>query len=171
MNQTPQHLVRRTILVAEDTETDFYLLERAFQEYNPALELIRVCDGAEAIEYLTGQNRFSNREEFPLPQLLLLDLKMPRKDGFAVLQWVRNHDSLRWLPAVIFSSSGERRDVRRAYDLGATSFIVKPMFAQYATLVRTLAEYWLGLNEVPDFSDNGNGAAHDVATPAFERNR
>ena len=163
--------------MAEDTETDFYLLERSFQDYNPALELTRVCDGVEAIEYLAGQNRFSNRAEFHFPHLLLLDLKMPRKDGFDVLQWVRNQECLRWLPVVIFSSSGEKRDVQRAYELGATSFVVKPMFREYAALVRTLAEYWLGLNEVPDFSGNGDGtvlndgdgAVHRLALPSFQK--
>jgi CheY-like chemotaxis protein len=88
---------------------------------------------------------------------MLLDVQMPRKDGFAVLQWIRNQEDLRGLPVVMFSSSGDAQDVRRAYDLGATSYIVKPMFRQYAALVRTLAEYWLGLNEVPDFSGNGDG--------------
>lgn len=171
MTPTQQNLRGRTILVAEDTETDFYLLERSFQEYNPALQLMRVWDGVEAIEYLGGQNQFLNRIEFPLPHLLLLDLKMPRKDGFAVLQWVRNQECLRGLPVVIFSSSGETRDVQRAYALGATSFIVKPMFGEYAALVRTLAEYWLGFNEVPDFSGNGNGdgAVHDLTVHSFQR--
>ena len=171
MDQTPNHVVGRTILVAEDTDTDFYLLERTFQDYNPALQLMRVCDGVEAIEYLAGERRFSNRAEFPLPHLLLLDLKMPRKDGFDVLQWVRNQESLRWLPVVIFTSSAETRDLQRAYGLGATSYLVKPMFAEYATLVRTLAEYWLGLNEVPELSRDGDGTADDVAAAWFEKTK
>jgi CheY-like chemotaxis protein len=171
MNSTQHDFSGRTILVAEDTETDFYLLERSFREYNPALELTRVCDGVEAIEYLAGQNHFSNRAAFPFPHLLLLDVQMPKKDGFAVLQWIRHQQFLRGLPVVMFSSSGQRQDVRRAYDLGATSYIVKPMFAQYATLVRTLAEYWLGLNEVPNFGGNGDGAVHDVALPSFENTK
>jgi CheY-like chemotaxis protein len=171
MNWTQKNFSGRTILVAEDTDTDFYLLERCFQEYNPTLELTRVCDGVEAIEYLAGQKRFSNRDEFRFPHLLLLDVQMPRKDGFAVLQWIRNQEFLRSLPVVMFSSSGHTQDVRRAYDLGATSYIVKPMFGEYAALVRTLAEYWLGLNEVPDFSGNGHATVNPVATPALEKTK
>jgi CheY-like chemotaxis protein len=155
MEQKRYHWAGSTILVAEDTDTDFYLLERSFQDLDDGLDLTRARDGVEAIEYLSGQDQFSNRAEFPFPHLLLLDVQMPRKDGFAVLQWIRNQERLRGLPVVMFSSSGHTQDVQRAYDLGATSYIVKPMFGQYAALVRTLAEYWLGFNVVPDFSGNG----------------
>jgi CheY-like chemotaxis protein len=168
MNPTQHDFDGRTILVAEDTESDFYFLERSFQEFDSAVELTRVCDGVEAIEYLAGENRFSDRAEFPLPALLLLDLKMPRKDGFAVLQWIRNQHGLRGLPVVIFSSSAQTQDIRLAYDLGATSYIVKPMFNDYAALVRTVAEYWLGFNRAPDFSGNGHVTRNALSPPALE---
>lgn len=156
MNETQHQFGGKTILVAEDTETDFYLLEKSFQDFDQGLQIARVRDGVEAIEYLAGEKQFSNRAEFPLPHLLLLDLQMPRKDGFAVLQWIRKQDGLRGFPVVIFSSSGQTQDVRRAYDLGATSYIVKPMFLQYRALVRTIADYWLAYNAFPDFSRNGD---------------
>jgi len=161
MNNMRNRFAGKTILVAEDTESDFYLLERTFKDLACGAELRRVCDGVEVIQYLAGEDRFSDREVYPVPHLLLLDLQMPRKDGFAVLGWVRRQDPLRSLPIVIFSSSGRTEDVRRAYDLGASSFLVKPMIEGYALLVRSLAEYWLGLNESPDF--NGNGASDSVA--------
>jgi len=161
MNNARNRFAGKTILVAEDTESDFYLLERTFKDVACAAELRRVCDGVEVIQYLAGEEGFSNRDAHPFPHLLLLDLQMPRKDGFAVLEWVRRQDGLRRLPIVIFSSSGRTEDVRRAYDLGASSFLVKPMIEEYALLVRSLAEYWLGLNESADF--NGNGASNSVA--------
>lgn len=166
-----RHLAGKTILVAEDTETDFYLLERSFQDLDSAVQLTRARDGVEAIEYLSGQNQFSNRAEFPFPHLLLLDVQMPRKDGFAVLQWIRRQEGLRGLPVVMLSSSGHTQDVRRAYDLGATSYIVKPMFREYAALVRTLADYWLGFNLVPGFSNDGEITVQAEAAPVLDKTR
>lgn len=171
MDQTRHHLIIRTILVAEDTETDFYLLEHSFQDLDRGFQLTRARDGVEAMEYLAGEHGFSNRAEFPFPHLLLLDLQMPREDGFAVLQWMRSQEGLRGLPVVIFSSSAQSQDIRRAYDLGATSYIVKPMFREYAALVRTLADYWLRFNLVPEFSNNGRTVVQAEAVPILHKTK
>src|SRR5438477_12877403 len=115
------------ILLAEDREDDVLLIRRAFNKANLLNPLHLVHDGDEAIAYLKGEGQFANRAEYPLPSLLLLDLKMPRRDGFEVLQWVREQSSLKALRVIVLTSSEHIQDVNRAYDLGANSFLVKPM--------------------------------------------
>jgi CheY-like chemotaxis protein len=109
-----------------------------------------VGDGAEAIDYLRGVDDYADRERFPLPVLILMDLKMPRVDGFEFLAWLRREPGLKIIPVVVFSSSNLPQDVRRAYDLGANSFIVKleDNNALPQTL-KTLASYWLDVCETP----------------------
>src|SRR5258708_29079097 len=115
------------ILLAEDREDDIVLIRRSFSKAYITNPLLVVRDGDEAISYLEGMGKYSNREEFPLPDLLLLDLKMPRKDGFEVIRWLRKHPTLKALPVVVLTSSNDIRDVNTAYQLGANSFLVKPM--------------------------------------------
>src|SRR5947208_11973317 len=118
--------ITETILVAEDDADDAFFLQRAFKKLGIPTSLKFVHDGQEAIDYLHGDAQFADRLRYPLPDLLLLDLKMPRLTGFEVLGWVRKQHNLRRLPVVIFSSSGELTDINRAYDLGANSYLIKP---------------------------------------------
>ena len=114
------------MLVAEDRDEDVEILKLAFQKAQVNEPLHFVSNGEEAIEYLTGAGRFANRAEYPLPRVLLLDLKMPLKGGFEVLEWLRLQPGLRRLLVVIFTSSELPEDVNRAFDLGANSYLVKP---------------------------------------------
>lgn len=109
-----------TILLAEDDENDVFFMERAFKEAQIANPLIRVKDGEEAIAYLEGSGAYADRIQFPLPYLVLLDLKMPRKNGFEVISWVREQPCLKRLPLVVLTSSKEDPDVNRAYELEQT---------------------------------------------------
>src|SRR5262245_59108944 len=115
------------ILLVEDREDDVFLIRRAFKDAFVTNPLHVVRDGDEAISYLKGENKYSNREEFPLPDLMLLDLKMPKIDGFEVLKWIREQPSLAALRVVVLTSSEDLHDVNRAYKLGANSFMVKPL--------------------------------------------
>jgi CheY-like chemotaxis protein len=132
------------ILVAEDDPTDAYFFQRAFRRAGLPVTLDFVRDGQEVLEYLRGEGQFADRSRYPLPQLLLLDLKMPRMDGFEVLEWVRDQANLHDLQIVIFSSSDEPRDMNRAYGLGANSYLVKPHSMEELTaLVGRFKKYWL----------------------------
>src|SRR5438445_8502073 len=114
------------ILLAEDDENDVLLLKRAFAAAEIRNPLFVARDGQEVIDYLAGAGNFANRTEYPIPSLVLLDLKMPKRSGMDVLQWLRAQPVLRCLPVVIFSSSPHRHDIERAYRLGANAFVVKP---------------------------------------------
>ena len=110
------------ILLAEDDPNDVLLIERAFQRTHVANSLQVVRDGEEALAYLSGQGPFADRERHPLPVLLLMDLKMPRKSGLEVLEWVRQQPGLKRLPIVVLTSSNQGPDINRAYELGANSY-------------------------------------------------
>ncbi len=132
------------ILVAEDDPTDAYFFERAFRRTGIPVTLHFVRDGQEVLDYLQGQGQFADRRRHPLPQLLLLDLNMPRLDGFDVLTWVRQQPGLNNVLIVMFSSSDEPRDINRAYGLGANSYLVKPhSMAELTALVGRFKKYWL----------------------------
>jgi CheY-like chemotaxis protein len=132
------------ILVAEDDPTDAYFFERAFRRAGIPVTLHFVRDGQEAINYLQGDGQYADRTRYPLPQLLLLDLMMPRLDGFDVLEWVRKQPGMSGVLIVIFSSSEEPRDINRAYGLGANSYLVKPhSMAELTALVGRFKKYWL----------------------------
>ena len=117
----PEH-----ILLAKDNEDYALLFRRALQsaQINASLDVVR--DGQEAVDYLAGVGPYTDRTQHPFPKLLLLDLKMPRVNGFDVLDYVRRQPGLRQLPIVIFSSSDDPKDIRRAYDAGANSYLCKP---------------------------------------------
>src|SRR4051812_37370748 len=132
------------ILVAEDDENHVFFIRRAFQDAGLLNPAHFVEDGEQAIAYLAGEGKYSNRDEFPLPGLLLLDLKMPNKDGFEVLDWVRAYPTLSALRVVVLTTSGATRDINRAYQLGANSFLTKPMkFNDLVQLTRWVKGYWL----------------------------
>ncbi len=139
-----------TILLVEDDANDVLLIERAFQKAGLGDRLRVARDGQEAILYLSGQGRFANRKEFPLPFLVLLDLKMPGTDGFEVLQWARAEPDLKRLLIVVFTSSDLQADIDRAYELGANSYLVKPVeFEHMVHLIQRFECYWTELNRAP----------------------
>src|SRR5438034_11513986 len=114
------------ILLAEDNENHVLLIRRAFEQAGLVNPLYVVSNGEEAISYLKGEGKYANRDEYPLPCLMLLDLKMPKKDGFEVLEWLRGQPGFSSLRVVVLTTSEELRDVNRAYRLGANSFLTKP---------------------------------------------
>jgi CheY-like chemotaxis protein len=136
---------RKLILIAEDQENEILLMWRAFQKANVTNPLCFVRDGKEAIAYFKGEGTFANRAEYPLPDLLLLDLKMPCMDGFQVLEWVRQQPELQELRIVVLTNSCDMRDVKEAFRLGANSFLVKPVnVAEFIELVVAIRDYCLG---------------------------
>jgi len=138
------------ILIADDREDDVLLMQRSLEKAGVTNPLQVVHNGEETIAYLRGEGRFSNRAEYPLPALLLLDLKMPRKDGFEVLEWIRQESAIRALRIIVLTSSENIRDVSRAYELGANSFLVKPMdFENAVELARFVKDYWLRMDKAP----------------------
>ncbi|HEV2209189.1 MAG TPA: response regulator [Verrucomicrobiae bacterium] len=139
------------ILIVEDNADDILLLRRAFSQAKVLNPIHVAQSGEEAVEYLTGTGRYQNRVEFPLPSLVLLDLKMPGMDGFDVLTWIRQDPNLRSLRVVVLTSSTEMRDVNRAYQLGANSFLVKPVdFERFVEISNALHGYWLWMDKPPE---------------------
>ena len=135
-----------TMLVAEDNENDILLLRQAFIKANITVPLVFVRDGKEAIEYLKG-----DRTAKSFPQLLLLDLQMPKFNGFEVLAWIREQPDLKRLVVIMFTTSDLNEDINRAYDLGANSYLTKPMdFNALAALMEGIQKYWLKTNRCPD---------------------
>jgi len=135
---------KRIILLAEDEKTDAYFVQWAFRTAELPHHICCVQDGQEAIDYLSGEGVYGNRAEYPVPDLLLLDLKMPRLDGFAVLTWLRRRPNFAALPVVVLSSSQFPADVQRACGLGAADYHVKPGNPQkLVELARHLHERWL----------------------------
>jgi len=143
----------QVILLAEDDVNDVLLIQRAFQNagFQNSLKVVR--DGEKAIEYLSGVGDCSDRKRFPLPFLLLLDLKMPGTDGFEVLQWVRADRDLKRLLVIVLTSSNLQSDVDRAYDLGANSYLVKPLeFQDMVNMIQRFEVYWTEINRTPTSS-------------------
>jgi CheY-like chemotaxis protein len=140
----------KVILLIEDNPDDEKLVLRALQKNNVANEIVVAHDGVEALDYLFGTGVYAGRDTHIMPQVILLDLKLPRLDGLEVLQRLRADERTRLLPVVILTSSDEEQDILRGYQLGANSYVRKPVdFAQFAEAVRQLGLYWLLLNEAP----------------------
>src|SRR5947208_1757705 len=140
----------KKVLVAEDDPGDVFLLQRAFTIAEIPTTLHFVRDGQEAIDYLDGKKRYADRQAFPLPDLMLLDLKMPKLNGFDVLNWVRQQPGLKRLLITVLTSSDQPQDINRAYDLGANSYLLKPHGStELAELVKRVEKYWLESNQRP----------------------
>jgi len=138
----------RTILVAEDEENDVFLMRRAFVQARSQSALQFVSNGEEALAYLRGEGPYADRKQFPFPALLLLDLKMPQKNGLEVLEVVRSDPELKRLTVVVFTSSNQERDIDMALGLGANSYLVKPSEpAALASLLHRVEDYWLRLHQ------------------------
>ncbi len=141
---------RDSILLVEDNPKDVLLIQRAFRKANIANPVQVVNDGEAAVFYLSGREPYSDRSRYPLPVLVLLDLKLPRKSGTEVLMWIRAQPGLKRLPIVVLTSSKEYADVNRVYDLGANAYMVKPVaFSALVDIVQALNMHWLVFNEKP----------------------
>jgi two-component system response regulator len=140
----------RKILLVEDNAMDVELTVRAFQKNRITNELVVLNDGIQAIDYIKGTGRFAGRDRRELPAVVLLDIKLPKLDGFEVLRRIRTDDHTRLVPVVLLTSSNEEKDKIAGYDLGANSFVRKPIdFERFVEATGMLAAYWLALNEPP----------------------
>jgi CheY-like chemotaxis protein len=139
-----------TLLLVEDGEDDVLFMRRAFTKVGIANPLQVVGDGQEALDYLAGNGRFHDRCEYPLPSLVLLDLKLPQIPGMEVLKWIRASDRFEPLPVIVLTSSREGRDIDEAYRTGTNAYLVKPNNAEkLVEIVQSLREFWLKLNQAP----------------------
>ncbi len=138
------------ILLVEDNPDDVILTKRALKDANIANDVIVARDGVEALECLRGEGAHEGRDTSIMPEVILLDLKMPRMGGLELLKMIRSDESTKLLPVVILTSSKEERDVIESYNLGANSYIQKPVdFDQFAVAVKQLGLYWLLVNIGP----------------------
>jgi two-component system response regulator len=141
----------KVILLVEDNPNDRLLTIRALKRHNIANGIVEAKDGQEALDYLFGEGVHAGRDIVIQPQLVLLDLKLPKVDGLEVLQRMRAVDRTRYVPVVMLTSSSEQQDIMSSYDFGANSYIRKPVdFDQFVEAARQLGLYWLVLNEVPN---------------------
>ena len=139
------------ILLVEDDAADARLLRRAFDKAEIGIPLVRLTNGDEAVAYLSGDGPFADRMQHPLPMLIVLDIKLPRRSGLEVLQWIRSaENSLHRVPVVILSSSRQASDINRAYDLGVNSYLSKPETSEeLVNMAMLFRKYWLELNQSP----------------------
>jgi CheY-like chemotaxis protein len=140
-----------TILLAEDDPNDALLVRMAFQRTRSGLPLMIVPNGLEAINYLKGEGVYADRTRFPMPDIILLDLKMPLLSGFEVLGWLREQPLLKRLPVIILTSSVQDQDARRAYEAGANSYLVKPTdFNELVETIKNLGDFWFEGSKLPE---------------------
>ncbi len=140
----------KIILLVEDNEDDVFLTLRALKKNNILNEVVVCKDGVEALEYLFGEGKYAGRDVSDRPQVVLLDLKLPKVDGLEVLRRIRKDERTRFQPVVILTSSTEQKDLMEGYSLGCNSYIRKPVdFQQFTESVRQLGLYWMVLNELP----------------------
>jgi CheY-like chemotaxis protein len=138
------------ILVADDDADEVVLLRLAFMKAGLQNPLLAVADGEECLEYLRGDGKFADRSQYPMPQLLLLDLKMPRLNGIQVLTWIRSQPQLKQLPVIVLTGSTFDSDITRAYAAGANSFLPKLLEpAGLASQVKGIVDFWVGLCLLP----------------------
>jgi CheY-like chemotaxis protein len=132
-----------TVLLVEDDLNDIFLVKRAFKMARIQNPLQVVTDGEEAIQYLRGEGKYADRAGYPLPKLIVMDLKMPRRTGFEVLEWVKGNALLRRIPIIIVSSSDNPADINHAYQSGVNAYMVKPVdFHRVEHLFQAITEYW-----------------------------
>ncbi len=144
-----------TILVVDDDENDQILIKRTFQKISTRATIQIAAHGQEAIDYMCGKGEFADRQKFEYPTFILIDLKMPIADGFAVLEFIKKHPLYRIIPAVMLSASGDLDDIKRAYTLGASSYHVKPSSTgELEKMLVMLYGYWMSC-EVPQVDENG----------------
>ena len=138
------------ILLVEDDYNDVLLIQRAFRKANIKPSVSNVYDGDEVVSYLQGKGKYADRAKYPVPLLILLDLKLPRRSGLEVLAWIRQQPQFKRLLVIVLTSSQEDSDLTQAYDLGANSYLVKPIdFQDFVRLVELIDAYWFKTNQIP----------------------
>lgn len=148
MNNTP------TILYVDDDDNDVVLLKHAFRAAGLNFNLQVVNDPENAGAYLSGNDRYADRKCFPMPSLVLLDLKMPRMHGLEVLTWIRKQPLLKRLVVIVLTASNHAAEINRAYELGANSYLVKPVeLAELIEMAKGIANYWMALSVTPEMCD------------------
>ncbi len=136
------------ILLAEDNDNDIFLLQSALRGRKD-LSLNIVKDGEEAIRYLQGEAEYTDRAAFPLPSLLFLDIKMPRKNGFEVMEWIRSQPRFNPLPIIILTSSQMKEDIEKAYGFHVNSYLSKSSFTLHPEGIREIVAYWQDCSKAP----------------------
>jgi DNA-binding response OmpR family regulator len=141
----------RVVLLVEDDPADAHLVQRAFKKAGLEVPMFRLGNGDDAVAYLNGDPPYENRAAFPMPAVILLDIKLPRRSGLEVLQWVRSRkNAVRRIPVVIFTSSRHVSDINTAYESGANSYLAKPeTSSQLLAIAEAFKTYWIQLNEQP----------------------
>lgn len=139
------------LLLVEDDPADARLIQRALQKIQLEARIVHVADGDKAVAYLNGENGFEDRKQYPLPWLIMLDIKMPRRSGVEVLQWIRNQkNEIASTPVIIFSSSSHGVDINTAYHYGANSYLVKPETShQLESMLNLVKSYWFFASQLP----------------------
>ena len=149
-------MAEKIILLVDDDPDDEALAQRALKKNNIKNEVVVAHDGIEALDYLFGRGAYAGRDLNEIPQVILLDLKLPKMNGLEVLREIRADERTKLLPVVILTTSKEEQDIINSYSLGANSYIRKPVdFIQFAEAVRQLGLYWLLLNETPPLAKEG----------------
>jgi CheY-like chemotaxis protein len=145
------HLNRSIIiLIADDDEEDRMLVKDALSENKLANSIFYVEDGEELMDFLHNRGKYSNKNKYPLPGLILLDLNMPKKDGREALKEIKSDPNLRMIPVVVLTTSKAEEDIIKTYDLGVSSFITKPVtFSSLVDIMKTLTKYWFEIVELP----------------------
>jgi CheY-like chemotaxis protein len=140
-----------TILLAEDDPNDALLVRMAFQRTRSGVPLMVVPNGLEAVNYLKGEGVYADRTRYPMPDIILLDLKMPLMSGFEVLGWLKGQPLLKRLPVIVLTSSVQDEDARRAYEAGANSYLVKPTdFNELVETMQHLGDFWFEGSKLPE---------------------
>jgi DNA-binding response OmpR family regulator len=136
-----------TLALAEDNADDVFFMKRAMAAAGIANPLEILGDGRQVLEYFEGKGRYADRDAHPLPRLLLLDLKLPLMSGFQVLEWLRGRPMARVMPIIVLTSSGQAKDINRAYELGANSYLIKPSGGEnLLNQMKAIKFYWLDQN-------------------------
>lgn len=144
------HRDQAIILIAEDDDDQYELTSSALSGYRLTNKLRRVVDGEDLMNYLLRHGEYQNRELYPRPRIILLDLNMPRKDGREALREIKAHPELKRIPVVVLTVSRDEQDIGRMYDLGANSYIAKPTgFGRLEEILKTFGHYWFEVAELP----------------------
>jgi CheY-like chemotaxis protein len=140
----------KPILYVEDETNDIVFMQIAFARAEVRNRLVTVSDGQAVVDYLAGQGKYADRNQYPMPGLVLLDLNLPKKPGLEVLKWIRHQPACHTLPVVVFTSSSREIDIHRSYALGANACVVKPaLLAELQEAVKAIKDFWLNLNQPP----------------------
>jgi len=157
----------KVILLVEDSDDDVFLITRAFKSVGLVSPLMRATDGQNAIDYLSGKDGFADRVKYPMPSLVILDIKMPFISGLEVLRWIRSQAPFTSLPVVMFTTSNQECDVRNAYGAGANAYLVKPGRIEDCTSIAiAIKQFWIDANvALPPESANDFSRSDLLATP------